>query len=475
MESLKNDNFAEEKSEISAYIRDYLLKWISGFSFKENFEENLNYLQSNDNKNFIPTIQKEIESFKFVQLVKDKYPLNLIKTLMQHGGALCGFHCLFNSICYIHFLKNQDDPVKQFYYLQKMNSVQKFWKFYKHSLTFLLESENVYETDKKSLKNSGPLERYQFDLLLNKKDDIVKKIASDEKNEIKFFSYFYAFNFIQSLSKEDIIKLQESLNYFKTYRGDKKLIYVILLGITNHWSVLLLENDNEKITFNYLDSTNINVFMLKTVDDVNENLSFLTGNSSSSITELENMNKEIEKFADRSIAEISVYRPFSNAWFRKCYIQWMSDINITIKYFFKILFEDFTLYHVVVEGGLIRLAATFEEYVGINLSEDAFIEKNEEKIFEIKEKLLLWLNVEYHPTTIHDDILNPISKFKFTEEVKKLKCYLKIFNWLNFCKKIQSSIHNKNWLHEEKDIEERERDELIDRFYEILNELEILI
>ena len=51
------------------------------------------------------------------------------------------------------------------------------------------------------------------------------------------------------MSNTDVLELQSALNEFKNYSGNEKLEYFILLGISNHWSILLLEKESGKINY----------------------------------------------------------------------------------------------------------------------------------------------------------------------------------------------------------------------------------
>ena len=106
-------------------------------------------------------------------------------------------------------------------------------------MNYLINNFKLNENDKKSLLNFGPLERYQFELLLNNNKNIIKRTSSTKDIKISFYRFFYAFGNLQDFDKSEIKKLQENLEIFKTSK--ENLIYVILLGITNHWVFLILQ------------------------------------------------------------------------------------------------------------------------------------------------------------------------------------------------------------------------------------------
>ena len=167
---------------------------------------------------------------------------------------------------------------------------------------------------------------------------------------------------------------------------------------------------------------------------------------------------------------ISKYRKPPSEWFQKCFMQWIYDINITIKYFFKIFFEDMTLYDIAMERMLIRMMSTFEEYTGIFLEKEI---KNISFDNEAKQKLVLWLKLEYHPKTLKDEVYNSITMFKY--DLKKLKIYNKICNWIRYAEKLKVYVHESDWMYECKMNNERDDLELIDRFYQIITKIKQLI
>jgi hypothetical protein len=85
-----------------------------------------------------------------------------------------------------------------------------------------------------SLLKEGPLERYQFKFILESNNKVKRKLAGNKKLEISFFRFFYGFGIIQGMKKDEIKSLQDNIELFKVNKT-RNLVYVILLGITNHW------------------------------------------------------------------------------------------------------------------------------------------------------------------------------------------------------------------------------------------------
>lgn len=85
-----------------------------------------------------------------------------LPTYQQYTGSLCGFHALFNSISYLTSLFSAKNPQKS------ILSGWKFWKMYHQLLSFLIKNGNLSQKAISTLEDSGPLERYQLQFLLDR-------------------------------------------------------------------------------------------------------------------------------------------------------------------------------------------------------------------------------------------------------------------------------------------------------------------
>jgi len=478
MESLGELNSkVNSKEVIEKFSLNLIYNIVNEIKFEDNNNLNLfdNCYEENSEKSEI-FFNSEIEKFFESTKIREKYSISIIKTKEQNGGALCGFFSLFNLINFLQFLKNRDNKKKQLFYLRKLNSTPQFWCFYRDTVNFLLDSIMINRTDKKSLLKMGPLERYQFKYILQAHPEIKKLVDSDINNQIKILHYFYGFNFIQSMSKQEIIELQKDLEFFKTYKEDKHLIYVILLGVTDHWSILILDNSKGEIKNYYLDSNKDNAFILNPVDEF-EFLQNKHIDLKKHFIDLKTKNDEIEKFVDYSCKEIEKYRiePIS-PWFRRCYVQWTIDINLVVRDIFRIIYDDenHSFYEIYLNSMIWRLTKTFEEYISIKLESEEDIYNYSEDIFLIKEKFLQWLMIEYHPKVLKVDILNTFESFADSFYVKNLKnksIYGQFSNWIQFSKNVKDKIHVEESLMSS-DPQEKSNAVLIKRYYEVIEELE---
>ena len=85
-----------------------------------------------------------------------------------------------------------------------------------------------------SLNNYGPLERYQLKFIFQYKQSFLNlKYLENINTEIAYF--FLSFGNINSINKPEIFELQRSLENFKKSSTDKPTLFVLLLGIVNHW------------------------------------------------------------------------------------------------------------------------------------------------------------------------------------------------------------------------------------------------
>lgn len=407
-------------------------------------------------------------------IFKNKYEMYFVKNKMQHSGALCGFHCVFNIIYFLQYLKSEDIMVRN-KNLIKMNSTVKFWKLYEKLQKFLLGNPNVTKGDKESLRKLGALERYQFKIIL----ESYPKFKKINKIKLKFLTFFFAFNFIQGMSKQEIIDLQEAMKTFREYnKKGQKLVYVMLLGITNHWSILILENDNSNIKFYYLDSKNSNVFNIE--DNQNDvlmtnNPTYLK-NDNTCILNLD-INKKYEDFAEKIYADIAKYRKPLDGWFKKCYIQWLHDINLTVDLFYRIIYENYSLCEFFLESVLDRFVKTFEEYNSLKLDNktiNSIINVkiiSKEAIRDYKSRLILWLNVEYHPKIINVDIYGTIKSFEYDKFIEKMPIYPQFKNLLIFSLYLKNFIYIDNWWSKKLEPEEFKNAGLIERYYNVMEDL----
>jgi hypothetical protein len=118
-------------------------------------------------------------------------------------------------------------------------NLYRFWKFYNKIVRYLKDNIELEKQALELLLNLGPLERYQFKFLLENNKEIKGKIKSTNQLEISFSRFFYGFGIIQGMNKQEISDLQDKLEQFKLNKT-KKLVNVILLGITNHWVIFSL-------------------------------------------------------------------------------------------------------------------------------------------------------------------------------------------------------------------------------------------
>lgn len=156
-----------------------------------------------------------------------------LESYQQHTRALCGFHALFNALTY---LKSQG---------KDLCSAWKFWKFHTRIVSFLIKNADLSPQETAKLQDSGPLERHQMTHLLS-------HFPLIPHSQVRWVPLYFAFNHFQ-MSLEELAQVDEVMSLWR--KGDIRYI-VFLLGVTNHWSVLIYEHCESGYRSIYLDSKN---------------------------------------------------------------------------------------------------------------------------------------------------------------------------------------------------------------------------
>ena len=210
------------------------------------------------NQIIIGTFTSYGEEKREFSLVNTKYfNFKQYFTYNQNIGYLCGFHSLFNIYYFLQYLASKEETQKN-KALFNLKNAWSFWSFYKESLNFLLNNLKLEESSINSLKNEGPLERYQFVYLL------------EEFPKMKILYGFGIFNG----TFEESIDFQRKIDDFLNNKAEKEKILIILLGIVNHWNILILyRNAQNEISIYLLDSRNSPELFnsIDLYDDINNN------------------------------------------------------------------------------------------------------------------------------------------------------------------------------------------------------------
>ena len=170
------------------------------------------------NQIIIGTFTSYGEEKREFSLVNTKYfNFKQYFTYNQNIGYLCGFHSLFNIYYFLQYLASKEETQKN-KALFNLKNAWSFWSFYKESLNFLLSYLKLEESSINSLKNEGPLERYQFVYLLEEFPKM-KKLFNELKinYDISFTKFLYGFGIFNGTFEESIdyfIRYSKSLEYF---------------------------------------------------------------------------------------------------------------------------------------------------------------------------------------------------------------------------------------------------------------------
>lgn len=337
-------------------------------------------------------------------------------TYKQRGGNICGFFALFNITNFINWKKTENDN-----HFKRMNNSFEFWDFYYNTLKFLLNNLFIEKSGIESLTKNGILERYQFDFLIKKSG-----ILNDHNYSVDYIRLFFGFGRINGMSFNDIKSYQRIIETFSN-------LCVVLLGITNHWSVMIVEKKNDKNVYHYLDSrNNFEIFN-------------------------EPLRKEdiVQKLTEES-------REYSNGkspseWWVQCTSSWVDDIRKAVEILIDVFEGKENLCNLVVSQYMNEVIQDFEEHTKIDLMQL-------EKDFD-SNKIENWIFNNYHPTTFYNDIIDPLLSFSFTNnKIKSLKNYKKFFNLISF---IEDYIRKYE--------ESKNENEIISRYKEEVNKIKGLV
>ena len=263
----------------------------------------------------------EGEKGNFVEINTKYFNFKQYFTYNQNIGFLCGFHSLFNIYYFLQYLSSKEDMQKNSA-LFNLKNAWSFWSFYKESLNFLLTNLELESYAIKLLKNEGPLERYQFVYLLNEFPKM--KILFNELKEnydISFTKFLYGFGIFNGTFEESIDFQQKIDKFLEDNNTQKEKILIILLGIVNHWNILILyKNIKNEINIYLLDSRNspelFDSFDL--YDDIN--------NNKENEIKIENMKElYMKNILDKKLKNKNITQ-----WYISCWKDWYESMNKSI-------------------------------------------------------------------------------------------------------------------------------------------------
>lgn len=356
-------------------------------------------------------------------------------TYQQKGGNICGFYALFNVVHFIMYLKTKNEK-----YLDKMGSCWEFWMFKYKVLKYLISNMKIEPSGVKSLMNEGPLERYQFYYLLKNNKEIAESISSDDNYNISFTKFLYGFGRVSGMNQTDIKDFQKEIDNFLNFSWEKnklfkKNVMIVLLGITNHWNILVVERNfsNFKRTNKYYFLDSRNYYEIFTIGD-NE--------------------KKRKKFMNNCIKNSTMYsgKPPCD-WWVHCLPFWIDDMNRSIEILHDIFDSKYTLIDFIMNQLINELVKSFESNTNLILDENLILDKSEEGINKIKN----WIKGDYHPQIIKVEIINQIEGYNYKDKLVSLQNYNKFITWI---KVIEQYV---NILMKEED---KELEEIINRYVE---------
>lgn len=386
---------------------------------------------------------------KAIITISKNYEITEYFTYQQKGGNICGFYALFNVVNFVMYLKTNDEE-----YLKKMNSVWEFWSFHYNTIHYLLKNLKIEPPGVKSLLTGGPLERYQFNFLLQHNKEIATAISSDNKYNITFSRFFYGFGRVNGLGKTDVKNFQKEINTFLNFDGEKNMKFrknlcIVLLGITNHWNILLVERNFSNLLkpnkYYFLDSRNYpEIFGM--INDESKKQNFI-----------ENCIKKSIMFSGKE----------PSSWWVHCLPYWIEDMNKVMVILKQIFDGTTTLCDIFMNQNIDLLLKSFEEKTSIQLDDGAIKLDNN----EIVDKIEQWFKGEYHPKVLSVDIDEPLQFFDYSTKLDKINNYPKFYHWIEQMELFLLYITEKK-----KDKEEnKDLIEIIQRYNEIIKKLKIIM
>ena len=422
---------------------------------KEKNNETKKILLNLINEIIIGTFSSNEEIKESYSLIKTKYyNIKQYYTYNQNIGYLCGFHSLFNIYYFIQYLTSKDLTQKNIY-LYNLKNAWSFWTFYRESRDYLISNLSLEKSAIESLRNEGPLERYQFIFLLNNFPKM-KKLLNEIKLEydISFTKFLYGFNIFNGTLEEGIYFQNKISEFNIDNNNNKKKILIILLGIVNHWNILLLHKNKENNMDMYLlDSRNSpEIFDMFELYEKKENI---------------NNNVMIRKARDEYVNKImkkKIKNKKINEWYVKLWKEWYDSMNISLGIILKVIKKEINLINYIIHNKIKILINNFTSKTNIDLNE---LNKNSDDINiniinNNKEIIFKFLKEDYHPAVVKDELLYDISKVKYTIEEKELISWIRLI-------KLFLNIYKQN-----KNLDEIDRDIII-RYDDIINNLSIYI
>ena len=326
--------------------------------------------------------------------ITNKYPYEIIfmKTISQHSGNLCGFYSLFYVRMYLKYLRSNYND----YYLTSLCSYKKFYKYYRRTIAMLSEQ---FPKDKNELYKEGSLERYHMDYIL--KTNYVQKdidIKDIELNIIRI--YFVGGTFANEKSQ-----LKEIENFFMSMKEnskDKHKVFILFLGLSAHWIVLINDNNNKFISKEH--------FLLFDSYARSAEIFYIEDNDTARYKYIDNIDlTEQTQFKKKKMTD---YDKKSFNFFIKDYQALFSSLSTVLS---KISTEHNIISTIVLEHYIRDILASYEEMLGVPF----------ECLYSFEDKFLLlmmiynWLISQYHPKILKENIMDNIVGNNKSDMIKR--------------------------------------------------------
>ncbi|KAL4435335.1 hypothetical protein ABPG74_022818 [Tetrahymena malaccensis] len=190
-------------------------------------------------------------------LSQQKYNLYHAKVHQQFVANVCGYHASFNILEVMEALKEQRLNREL-----RILSSGEFWKYKNEITQFIWQHKLKYEpkNDKFPWRqqdvHQGDFERTYLNICLKKHPRFNQALCDQKNFQVMYYSWEYQFGRIV-LGDYQQKELQQMMDQFiKFNKKNQHLVFVMMLGITNHWGSFIAHKCNENIEFWFFDSRN---------------------------------------------------------------------------------------------------------------------------------------------------------------------------------------------------------------------------
>lgn len=159
---------------------------------------------------------------------------------------------------------------------------------------------------------------------------------------------------------------------------------------------------------------------------------------------------------------------------KRTFTQWLLDVNLVLQYFFKIIYENSNLFDLVIGPTFTRILNSFRNYNHIEMNKDkieSYLGTEDFSLSDAKLNLLNWLNYEFHPKILNEDVLHTLEAFNYQRQLRLTEDYQNIESWLYYSKMLKNLIEKQG----ENALLDHDSEDIIKRYFRFVENLIKLI